>query len=126
SPPALDVVGGGTDDPVVWRITEDVIDASVTVSTFEGGETTTEDGTRVYASEGHAMTARDAEPARTEMRSEIRYRLDQDGFRVETAADAVTSSTAEAFRMDVTLRARLDGEPVFERSWSETIPRRLV
>ncbi|MCI0345577.1 MAG: CocE/NonD family hydrolase, partial [Chloroflexi bacterium] len=33
SPPALDVVGGGTDDPVVWRITEDVIDASVTVST---------------------------------------------------------------------------------------------
>ena len=126
SPPVLDSIGAGSDDPVVWRVTEDVIDGSTTVSTFEGGETVTSDGTRLYSSERHAMTARDGEPARTEMRSEIRYRLEQDGLRIETDADAVTSSTAEAFQMDVTLRARLDGDPVFERHWSETIPRDLV
>ena len=126
TPPVVETIGDGADDPVVWRITEDVIEGSVTVTTFEGGETVTGDGTRLYTSEGHAMTARDADPARAEMRSEIRYRLEQDGVAIETDADAVTSSTVEAFRMDVTLRARLDGEAVFERHWSETIPRDLV
>jgi putative CocE/NonD family hydrolase len=126
SPPQLPEFGGGSDDPAVWRITDDVIDGSVTVTTFEGGEAITGDGTRLYSSEGHAMTARDADPARAEMRSEIRYRLEQDGVVVDSDADAVTSSTAESFQMDVTLRVRLDGEPFFERTWSEAIPRDLV
>jgi uncharacterized protein len=126
SPPELESIGGGADEPVVWRITEDVIDGGMTVSTFEGGETVNADGTRLYSSEGHAMTARDADPAHAEMRSEIRYRLVQDGFTIETDADAITSSTAEAFHMDISLRARLDGADTFERHWSETIPRRLV
>ena len=124
--PELETIGGGADEPVVWRITEDVIAGSVTVSTFEGGETVTGDGTRLYSSEGHAMTARDDDPAHAEMHSEIRYRLVQDGVTIETDADAMTSSTADAFQVDIALRARLDGEPVFERRWSETIPRRLV
>ena len=126
SPAELESIGGGEDEPVIWRITEDVIAGGSTVSTFEGGETVTEDGSRLYSSEGHSMTARDDAPARAEMRSEIRYRLVQDGFTIETDADAVTSSTIDTFEMDVTLRARLDCAPVFERHWSESIPRRLV
>jgi putative CocE/NonD family hydrolase len=126
SPPELPEIGGGSDDPPIWRVTEDVMAGSVTVTTFEGGEAITADGTRLYSSEGHAMTARDADPARAEMRSEIRYRLEQDGVVVDSDADAVTSSTADAFQMQITLRVRLDGEPFFERSWSEVIPRDLV
>ncbi len=35
-------------------------------------------------------------------------------------------TTATDFHMTVDLTVALDGEPFFERTWSETIPRRLV
>jgi hypothetical protein len=126
TPPRVEPVGGGSDEPASWQITDDVITGSVTVTTFEGGETVTPDGTRLYSSESHALTARDADPARAEMVSQIRYRLSQDGHEIEACADARTSSTAEAFEMAIELRVRLDGEPFFERAQSETIPRQLA
>ena len=126
TPPLVESIGGGSDEPATWQITEDVIAGSVTVTTFEGGETITADGTRLYSSESHALTARDADPARAEMVSQIRYRMSQDGHEIEADADARTSSSAEAFEMAVELRVRLDGEPFFERAQSETIPRQLA
>ena len=126
SPPLVESVGGGSGETATWQITDDVIAGSVTVTTFEGGETVTADGTRLYSSESHALTARDADPARAEMVSQIRYRLSQDGHEIEADADARTTSTAEAFEMAVELRVHLDGQPFFERARSETIPRQLA
>jgi predicted acyl esterase len=118
-------IGEGTEDPPTWTVTHDVLAGSVTVTTFEGGETVTEDETRLYASEAHRMTAWDAEPARASMRSEVRYRLVQDGHDVTADADAEMSSTATTFRHRGELRVSLDGEPFARRSWDETIPRDL-
>jgi putative CocE/NonD family hydrolase len=126
SPPETEEVGGGSDEPAVWRITEDVLAGTVTVSTFDGGETTTPDGTALYSSESHEMTASDADPGHATMTSAIVYRLHQDGRDVVIDIAAETSSTATAFRLTGVLRVGLDGQPFFDRRWDETVPRRLV
>ncbi|MEX2011278.1 MAG: CocE/NonD family hydrolase [Chloroflexota bacterium] len=125
-PSDVPAVGGGADDPPVWRVTGDVLAGTVTVSSFEGGETITEDGTRLYGSEGHEMTASDADPARARMASEVVYRLDQDGHEVVAEASAEMTSTAIVFRLSGELRVRLDGEPFHTATWDETIPRDLA
>jgi hypothetical protein len=126
SPPDLETVGDGSEEPPVWRVIEDVLSNEVTVATFEGGSTTTPDGTTLYGSEQHEMTASDVAPATARMTSEIVYRLEQDGARVEAVATAETTSTATDLRLRGALRVRLDDEPFFERDWDETIPRQLV
>jgi putative CocE/NonD family hydrolase len=126
SEPDVETIGGGTEDTPVWRITEDVLAGTVTVSTFEGGETVNPDGTRLYGSEAHEMTASDADPAGARMASTVVYRLEQDGHRVVAEAAAETTSTRAELRLRGELQVRLDGEPFHERSWDERIPRRLV
>jgi uncharacterized protein len=126
SPPRLDEVGGGSDDDPEWRVIDDVLAGTVTVSIFEGGRTDTLDGTSLYSSERHALTASDDDPARARMASAIVYRLVQDGREIGVEADGEMTSTAGEFRLSGELRVRLDGQPFFERRWDETIPRRLV
>jgi hypothetical protein len=98
----------------------------VTVSSFEGGETVTYDGTRLYGSEGHEMTASDADPTHARMASEVVYRLHQDGHDIEAEATAEMTSTATDFRLRGELRVRLDDEPFHTRTWDESIPRDLA
>ncbi len=124
-PPDLDHIGAGSEDEPVWRVTEDVIAGSVTVESFEGGQTVNEDGTRLYGSEHHWMTASDASPAVARMASEVRYRLEQDGHVVTSDADAEMTSDASRFRLRGELRLTLDGEPFAHRAWDETIARDL-
>ncbi len=124
-PPGLETVGGGSDEPAVWRVIDDVLAGTVTVSTFEGGVAIGEDGTRLYGSEGHEMTASISDPAHARMTSQVRYRLAQDGHEITADADAEMSSTATDFRLSGELRVTLDGEPFATRTWDETIPRRL-
>ncbi len=126
APADLDAVGGGTSDPPAWRITEDVLAGTVTVSTHDGGDTVTEDGTRLYSAEAHDLTATDADPAQARMASTIRYVLERDGRRIEVDVDGDTTSDATDFHLDIRLAVRLDGEPFFERRTVESIPRDLV
>jgi len=72
------------------------------------------------------MTASDADPATARMWNECVYRLRQDGITAEVHSEGDLRSTATDLVWDVALTVTLDGEPFFERTWSETIPRRLV
>jgi hypothetical protein len=125
TPPELAEVGGGSEEAPVWRITEDVLAGTVTVTTFEGGEAVNEDGTRLYASEAHRMTTSDADPASTRMSSEVHYRLTQDGHVISSDASGEISSTASQFRVAGRLEVTLDGEPFATRTWDEAIARDL-
>ncbi|HSS34965.1 MAG TPA: CocE/NonD family hydrolase, partial [Patescibacteria group bacterium] len=126
SPAGLEDVGGGSAEPPVWRILEDVIAGTVTVSTDDAGEGSLPDGTVVFSGEQLEMTASDADPAHARMANAVHYWLDQDGFRIDARATGETTSTETDFRMVVRLEVDLDGERFFERDWDETIPRRLV
>jgi putative CocE/NonD family hydrolase len=127
SPAGMGEYGTSTEEPPTWRITDDVIDGSVTVSTSEFGESVLPDRrTRLYTGERLEMTARDDDPAHARMSNEVVYRLRDHGSEILIEASGTVRSTETDFHMNVGLRVTLDGAPFFERGWLETIPRRLV
>jgi hypothetical protein len=119
-------VGSDEEDPPEWRIEEDVLHGTVTVTIYEGETSVTEDGSRVSSSERLVLTASDPEPARARLDSDVVYRWAGDGFEVDIRATGSIRSDVEAFDIGVALDVRLDGEPFFAREWAERIPRRLV
>lgn len=127
TPAGVREVGRSTEEPPTWRVTEDVIDGSVTVTSSEFGETILPGGrSSLHAGERLEMTARDDDPARARMHNEVVYRLRDHGSEILVEASGTIRSTETDFHMNVGLRVTLDGAPFFERGWLETIPRRLV
>jgi predicted acyl esterase len=126
-PSGLREVGSYREEPPTWRVIEDVIDGSVTVTSSEFGESVLPDGqTKLYTGERLEMTARDDDPARARLHNEVVYRLRDHGSEILVEASGTIRSTETDFHMNVGLRVTLDGAPFFERGWLETIPRRLV
>ncbi len=127
TPPELRVVGGeGEADTPAWRIDEDVLAGTVTVTIHDGGETVLEDGRRLYAAETLRLTASDATPAVASLEADVVYRWAETGHAIEIRATSRQISDAEAFDLSVELEVDLDGERFFERVWRERIARRLV
>jgi hypothetical protein len=128
TPPALTEVGGegaAADDPI-WRITNDVIGETTTVTVHDGGEDILDDGRRLYSAETLTMTASDADPAHATLDADVVYRWHDHDFATEIRAHSVQTSDAEAFHLTVDLEVDVDGQPFFRRSWDESIERRLV
>ena len=119
-------VGTGREDTPEWRITEDVINGTVTVTIFDGGESTQEDGSRLYSSERLVLAASDADPGTASLDSDVVYRLDVDGHAIDIRATGRIASDPGTFHVSVGLDVRLDDAPFFERTWDERIPRNLV
>jgi hypothetical protein len=127
TPAGLRELGSSTEEPPTWRITDDVIAGTVTVSSSEFGESVMPDGkTSLYTGERLEMTASDDDPAHARIHNEVVYRYRDHGAEILIEASGTTRSTATDFHMSVGLRVTLDGAPFFERGWLETIPRRLV
>ena len=126
SRPEMDVVGGGSEDAPRWKVTDDVLSGSVTVSTHDGSETVLDGGERLYTAESHEMRASDADPARASMSSTVRYVLERDGHRIEIDVDGETTSDARVFDLDIRIVVRLDGTLFFKRRTDRMIPRNLV
>jgi hypothetical protein len=131
--PAADGQGPAIADPPVWRVDEDVIAGSTTVHVHDGGEAIVPDGRRLYSAETLRMTAWDDDPARAELDADVAYRWQEreaghgDALTaIEIRARSHQTSTADAFQLSVRLEVDVDGVRFFERSWSESIPRRLV
>jgi uncharacterized protein len=125
-PAGLRTVGSDEEDPPTWLVTEDVIGGTVMVTIGEGGASILEDGSRVYSAEHLELTASDADPARARLESVVRYRWTADDFDVDIRATGDIASDESAFEVRVSLAVRLDGEPFFDRTWQERIPRNLV
>jgi uncharacterized protein len=127
TPPDEPSVGGeGMADEPAWQITTDVLAGSVTVSVHDGGEEILDDGRRLYASETLTMTAFDDDPARAILDADVVYRWREHTFETEIRARSTQTSDAGAFQLSVDLEVDIDGERFFERSWRESIERRLV
>ncbi|HET7828124.1 MAG TPA: CocE/NonD family hydrolase, partial [Candidatus Limnocylindrales bacterium] len=125
-PVVMREVGSSEEDPPAWRIEEEVLGGTTTVTIFDGGATTQEDGSRLYASERLVLTASDPEPARARLDSDVVYRYTGDGWDADIRARGEITSDEGAFEVRVALDVSLDGEPFFGREWRETIPRTLV
>ncbi len=127
TPPDLRDVGGeGIYDEPAWTIEEDVIRGTTAVTIHDGGEDVLEDGRRLYAAETLRLTASDREPATATLDADVVYRWTDAGRAIEIRARSLQTSDVAAFDLTVDLDVTLDGEPFFDRSWQERIPRRLV
>ena len=93
---------------------------------FDGGESTQEDGSRLYSAERLVLTASDADPAAARLDSDVVYRYAVDGHDIDIRARGGITGDAATFDVRVELEVQLDGEPFFERAWQESIPRLLV
>jgi uncharacterized protein len=127
SPAGLASYGDYREEPPVWRVVEDVLDGTVTVISREFGEQVLPDGrSTLLSGEELRMSASDADPAHARLENDVEYRLRVDDIDVHVEASGSLTSTATSFAMSVDLVVRLDGDLFFERTWAETIPRRLV
>jgi uncharacterized protein len=126
APVVMREVGSSQEDPPEWRIEEDVIQGTTTVTIFDGAASTQEDGSRLYASERLVLTASDADPAHATLASDVVYRYTGDGWDADIRATGVIASDEGSFDVRVALDVSLDGEPFFAREWQESIPRTLV
>jgi uncharacterized protein len=126
SPAGVAEVGGGSEEPPVWRIVDDVIAGTVVVEVREGGTTVLPDGRELYAGEQLTMTASDADPAHASLETRVVYRWREHDFATEIVAEGTIASDAEAFLVDLDLRVTVDGADFFGRTWHELIPRDLV
>ncbi len=127
TPGGLREIGGYRGDPPVWEVVEDVMAGAVTVRSSEFGESILPDGrTTLYTGERLEMIARDDDPAHARMHNEVVYRLREDGSEIRIEASGTIRTTETDFHMNVGLRVTLDDAPFFERSWLESVPRRLV
>ncbi len=125
--PDQPTIGGeGTTDLAVWRITDDVIAGTLTVTVHDGGEEVLDDGRRLYSAETLSMTASDTDPARALLDADVVYRWRDHDFETEIRARSTQTSDVGAFHLTVDLEVDVDGEPFFRRTWQETIERRLV
>ncbi len=127
TPPEMIAVGrDGQEDPPVWRISEDVIAGSVTVESYEGGETVLPDSTSLFASEHIRLTTFHDDPAHAQLYNEGVYRLTEAGYTIEVESVGTIRGSLSHFHVDIALRVRLNGSLFFQRSWLESIPRHLL
>ena len=120
-------VGGETSEPTRWDIVEDAEAGTATVRTHEASTSVLPDGvSTLYVGETLEMTASDNEPGAGRFENACEYRLDRAGHLITIVADGGIDASPTAFDMTAHLRVDLDGEPFFERTWREEIPRDLL
>jgi putative CocE/NonD family hydrolase len=125
--PALAEVGSEVSEPVRWEVVEDEVAGTATVRTHEASISTLPDGvSTLYVGETLEMTASNADPGTGRFENACEYRLEQAGHRIVVVADGGIDASRNAFDMAAHLKVDLDGEPFFERTWREAIPRDLL
>jgi hypothetical protein len=72
------------------------------------------------------MAASELEPGAGRFVNACEYRLERAGHRIVVLADGGIDASPAAFDMTAHLKVDLDGEPFFERTWRESIPRDLL
>ena len=126
TPPELIEYGTGTEIEPIWQIEEDVIKDTVTVRVQDGDTTALPDGTTLLEAEHITMTAHQHDPAHAQLVNVVTYQLNDQGYATDIHATGTIRTTATHFHLDVELQVKLNGNLFFQKSWLETIARKLV
>jgi hypothetical protein len=126
TPPDLIAIGGGSEEPGMWRITEDVLEGSVTVEIYGGDTTVLPDGRSLFNAERLLLTAYERDPAHVQLANEVNYRLKEYGYETHIRTTGAIRSTESDFHINIELSVTLNGNTFFQKSWLESIPRQLL
>jgi hypothetical protein len=125
TPPELVETPASVEQPSVWRIVEDVIEQSVTVKLYGGDTASISDGVSLSTSEMIELTAYHNDPAHVRLFNECVYILKEHGYAIDVRSSGAIRSTETDFYVDVQLLVKLNGNVFFQKSWLESVPRRL-
>ena len=84
------------------------------------------DGRSLFESERLEMTAYEKDPACARLYNEVIYDLKEHGYDTHIRATGTLRSTQTDFHIDVELEVKLNSSPFFQKSWLESVPRRLT
>ena len=126
TPPQLIDPGRGYEEPPIWQIIEDVIRQCVTVRVYGGDTSTLPGDSRLTTSELLEMTAYHHDPARAQLYNEVIYQLEEYGYEIYIRSTGAIRSTETDLHVDIQLRVTLNGNPFFQKSWLESIPRQWL
>jgi len=96
------------------------------VKVYDGGTTVMPDGRSLFSGERIEMMAHNTDPLRTRLYNEVIYRLDEQGYKTEIISTGSIRCTETEFVVDIQLRAMLNGNLFFQKTWLESVPRILV
>ncbi len=119
-------IGSGYEESPTWQIIEDVIKQSVTVKVYGGDTSILPGDSRLFTSELLEMTAYHHDPARTQLYNEIIYQLEEYGYEIYIRSTGAIRSTETDLHVDIQLLVTLNGNPFFQKSWLESIPRQWL
>ena len=125
TPPELIETPVSVEQPSMWRIVEDVIEQSVTVKLYGGDTASILDGVSLSTSERIELTAYHNDPAHVHLFNECVYVLKEHGYDIDVRSSGAIRSTEMDFHVDVQLSVKLNGNVFFQKSWLESVPRRL-
>ena len=126
TPPQLIDPGRGFEEPPFWQIIEDVIRQCVTVRVYGGDTSTLPGDSRLATSELLEMTAYHHDPARAQLYNEVIYQLEEYGYEIYIRSTGAIRSTETDLHVDIQLLVTLNGNPFFQKSWLESIPRQCL
>ena len=109
----------------MWHVIEDVIDQSVTVKVYGGDTSVLPNGISLSTSERIDLTAYHHDPAHVRLYNQVDYRLKEHGYETHIRSSSAIRSTETDFHIDVQLEVRLNGMLFFQKSWLESVPRKL-
>jgi hypothetical protein len=126
TPPQLIDIGRGYEEPPVWQIIEDVIKQSVTVKIYGGDTSILPGDSQLFTSELLEMTAYHHDPAHARLYNEVVYQLEEYGYEIYIRSTGTIRSTETDLQVDLQLLVTLNGNPFFQKSWLESIPRQWL
>jgi hypothetical protein len=110
-----------------WETVENYATGYTTVRQWRGSVTTVkEDGTRVVSHHSASFAVSPENPAEVRAEGTQAHELTQGEATTEVVARGRIDSTEDTFEVQIDLLVRRDGGTVAERSWRESIPRRLL
>ena len=113
----------GTAEPTRWDLVEDLAGTEVSVVISMGGDSTNDNGARIYTHADLRITTDRADPANSSVEAEFRFDVDHGASRTEARSSCRVVGSAASFHGVTALEVRTDGMPHFSRTWHTSVPR---
>lgn len=113
----------GASEPVRWDLVEDLVGGEVSVAVSMGGDSTTDNGARVYTHVDFRAKTDRTDPTNSSVEAGYRFDVNHGASTTEVKSTSRVTGSSDAFHAVTALEVRTDGMPHFSRTWHASVPR---
>ena len=113
----------GTAEPLRWDLVESLSGTEVSVVISMGGDSTHDNGSRIYTHVDMRVTTDRTDPARSSVDASYRFDVDHGGSVTEVTSTSRVVGSPDAFHAVTGLEVRFGGVSRFSRTWQASVPR---